>query len=124
MFEIQSKWVAAVLSGRITLPSPEMMMEDLTASYTMLEALGIPKRHTHKLGKIQSKYLDWISEECGCQLVEPWRKKQVDNGYGRLVSKPENYRDEWNDDDLIKEAYEDFASKKLISSLPSYFPES
>lgn len=53
MFEIQSKWVAAVLSGRVTLPSPEKMMEDLIASYAMLEALGIPKRHTHKLGKIQ-----------------------------------------------------------------------
>lgn len=53
MFEIQSKWVAAVLSGRVTLPSPEMMMEDVIASSAMLEALGIPKRHTHKLGKIQ-----------------------------------------------------------------------
>lgn len=53
MFEIQSKWVAAVLSGRVTLPAPEKMMEDLIASYAMLEALGIPKRYTHKLGKIQ-----------------------------------------------------------------------
>ncbi|XP_013612296.1 PREDICTED: flavin-containing monooxygenase FMO GS-OX2 [Brassica oleracea var. oleracea] len=124
MFEIQSKWVAAVLSGRVTLPAPEKMMEDLIASYAMLEALGIPKRHTHKLGKIQSNYLDWVAEECGCQLVEPWRTQLVDRGYGRLVSNPENYRDEWDDDDLIKEAYEDFASKKLISFLPSYFPKS
>lgn len=61
MFEIQSKWVAAILSGRVTLPAPEKMMEDLIASYAMLEALGIPKRHTHKLGKIQvrSRFPIW-----------------------------------------------------------------
>lgn len=73
---------------------------------------------------LQSNYLDWVAEECGCQPVEPWRTQQVDRGYGRLGSNPENYRDEWDDDNLIKEAYEDFASKKLISFLPSYFPKS
>nr|QWJ73361.1 aliphatic glucosinolate S-oxygenase 2-1 [Isatis tinctoria] len=124
MFEIQSKWVASVLSGRVTLPSPEKMMEDLLASYAMLDTLGIPKRHTHKLGKIQSNYLDWIAEECGCPPVEPWRSQQVDRGYQRLVSNPENYRDEWDDDELIQEAYEEFARKKLISCRPSYFPDS
>ncbi|ESQ29139.1 hypothetical protein EUTSA_v10023450mg [Eutrema salsugineum] len=123
MFEIQSKWVAAVLSGRVTLPSQEKMMEDLIASYATLEALGVPKRHTHRLGKIQCKYLNWIAEECGCELVEPWRGQQVDRGYERLVSNPEHYRDEWDDDDLIEEAYEDFARKKLISSRPSHYLE-
>jgi len=41
-----------------------------------------------------------------------------------MVSHPEIYRDEWDDDDLMEEAYKDFARKKLISSHPSYFLES
>ena len=53
MFEIQSKWVAAVLSRRVTLPTEDKMMEDISAWYASLDAVGIPKRYTHKLGKIQ-----------------------------------------------------------------------
>jgi len=53
MFEIQSKWVAAVLSRRVTLPTQDKMMEDISAWYASLDAVGIPKRYTHKLGKIQ-----------------------------------------------------------------------
>lgn len=62
MFEIQSKWVATVLSGRFTLPSQDKMMEDLIASYATLDELGVPKRYTHKLGKIQvSPLYDYMS---------------------------------------------------------------
>ncbi|XP_023643007.1 flavin-containing monooxygenase FMO GS-OX2 isoform X1 [Capsella rubella] len=132
MFEIQSKWVASVLSGRFTLPSQDKMMEDIISSYETLDALSLPKRYTHKLGKIQvlthfvskCEYLNWIAEECGCPHVEHWRNQEVVRGYQRLVSHPETYRDEWDDDDLMEEAYNDFANKKLISFNPSYFLES
>ncbi|CAA0309891.1 unnamed protein product [Arabidopsis thaliana] len=123
MFEIQSKWVAAVLSGRVTLPSPDKMMEDINAWYASLDALGIPKRHTHTIGRIQSEYLNWIAKESGCELVERWRGQEVDGGYLRLVAHPETYRDEWDDDELIEEAYNDFSKKKLISVDPSYYLE-
>ena len=56
MFEVQSKWVAAVLSGRVILPSVDEMMDDLKLSYETQEALGIPKRYTHKLGKSQVRH--------------------------------------------------------------------
>ncbi|KFK40595.1 hypothetical protein AALP_AA2G015900 [Arabis alpina] len=124
MFEIQSKWVAAILSGRITLPSPDKMMEDILAWYARLDALGIPKRKTHKLADFQCEYLNWIAKECGLSPVEQWREQQAIRGFQRLVSIPETYRDEWDDDDLIQEAYGDFARKKLISFRPSYYLES
>lgn len=124
MFEIQSKWVAAVLSGRVILPSQDKMMEDIIEWYATLDVLGIPKRHTHKLGKISCEYLNWIAEECHCSPVENWRIQEVERGFQRMVSHPEIYRDEWDDDDLMEEAYKDFARKKLISSHPSYFLES
>ena len=49
VFELQSKWVAGVLSERISLPSKAKMMEDVEAFYSELEAKEIPKRHTHKI---------------------------------------------------------------------------
>ena len=52
LFELQSKWVAWVLSGRIVLPSKEEMMEDVKAFYSKLEARGWPKRYTHNLFKL------------------------------------------------------------------------
>ncbi|AEE33979.1 flavin-monooxygenase glucosinolate S-oxygenase 4 [Arabidopsis thaliana] len=124
MFEVQSKWVAAVLSGRVTLPSVDEMMDDLKLSYETQEALGIPKRYTHKLGKSQCEYLDWIADLCGFPHVEHWRDQEVTRGYQRLGNQPETFRDEWDDDDLMEEAYEDFARLNLINFHPSRFLES
>ena len=53
LFELQSKWVARVLSGRIVLPSKEDMMEDVKAFYSKLEARGWPKRYTHNFSNYQ-----------------------------------------------------------------------
>ncbi|VVB00355.1 unnamed protein product [Arabis nemorensis] len=87
MFEVQSKWVATVLSGRC-------------------------------------EYLNWITEQCGFPHVEQWRIQEIVRGYQRLVFQPETFREEWDDDDLMKEAYEDFARQNLISFHPSRFLES
>ncbi|XP_016651230.1 PREDICTED: flavin-containing monooxygenase FMO GS-OX-like 5 isoform X1 [Prunus mume] len=57
-FELQSKWIAGLLSNRIALPSKEEMMEDIKAFYSLLEASGIPKRYTQNLGDCQFEYND------------------------------------------------------------------
>jgi len=53
MFELQSKWIAGVLSNRIALPSKEEMVEDAEAFYSSLEATGTPKRYTHNMAVLQ-----------------------------------------------------------------------
>ncbi|KAL9305868.1 Flavin-containing monooxygenase FMO GS-OX-like 6 [Arabidopsis thaliana] len=128
MFEIQSRWVASVLSGRVKLPSEEQMMEDVIAFYAKLKSLGIPKRFTHFLTDpqwtpmfeklkpheavliSQSEYFNWIAEQCGCSSIERWREEQ----YNIAIKKDDdNFRDEWDDDDqIIQEAYRDFAKFK------------
>ncbi|KAJ0248087.1 Flavin-containing monooxygenase FMO GS-OX5 [Hirschfeldia incana] len=118
MFELQSKWVAAVLSGRVTLPSEDKMMEDVTAFYAERDANGLPKRYTHKLGECQVDYLNWIAEQIGAPPVEQWRAEEVHGGYLRLATQSDTFRDKWDDDHLIVEAYEDFLRQKLISALP------
>ncbi|PON53841.1 Flavin monooxygenase-like [Parasponia andersonii] len=52
-FEFQSKWIAGVLSNRITLPKVEEMMEDVKTFYSELEISGVPKRSTQNLGDSQ-----------------------------------------------------------------------
>lgn len=49
IFELQSKWIAGVLSNRFALPSQDEMMEDVKAMYSLLEASGTPKRYTHNI---------------------------------------------------------------------------
>lgn len=59
--EFQSKWVAGLLSNRISLPSEEDMLEDVKAFYSVLESSGIPKRYTHNMGDYQVSHSNFVS---------------------------------------------------------------
>ncbi|XWS49769.1 hypothetical protein CRYUN_Cryun12cG0031200 [Craigia yunnanensis] len=116
LFEFQSKWIAGVLSARITLPSQKEMMEDIKAFYSTLEASGIPKRYTHCLGESKFEYYDWLASQCGCQGIEKWRKQMIDATVENIISlRPDTYRDEWEDQQLVLEAHEDFTKYTSIS---------
>ncbi|XP_020539717.1 flavin-containing monooxygenase FMO GS-OX-like 4 isoform X2 [Jatropha curcas] len=103
MFEFQSKWIAGVLSGRIVLPSQEEMMKDIEAFYLSLEASNISKRYTH----------DMSVSQCGFEELEEWRTEMFFAALKNLLLNPEKYRDEWEDDNLILEAIQDFTECNL-----------
>ncbi|KAF2325528.1 hypothetical protein GH714_029849 [Hevea brasiliensis] len=109
MFELQSKWIAGVLSGRIDLPSKEEMMEDVEAFYLQLEASNVPKSYTHNMGDSGFELSNWLGALCGCEGFEEWRMRMF---YASTILKrlrPYTYRDEGEDDDhLILEANQDF----------------
>ncbi|KAL0395321.1 UNVERIFIED_CONTAM: Flavin-containing monooxygenase FMO GS-OX-like 4 [Sesamum latifolium] len=117
LFEFQSKWIAGVLSGRIPLPSKEEMMTDTEAFYSSLEASGIPKRYTHRLDADQFEYDDWLAAKSGSPLTEEWRKKMYFAAGRRKRSMPEMYRDQWDDEDLISQAHEDFKQHSTAGSV-------
>ncbi|KAL6649022.1 hypothetical protein ACP70R_013246 [Stipagrostis hirtigluma subsp. patula] len=106
--QLQSNWVAGALSGRIQLPPKEEMMQDVQALYAELEAVGWPKRHTHCLKYNQFEYVDWLAEQCGHAKVEEWRKEMYDAASKKKVDCPETYREEWDDQHLLEQAYQDF----------------
>ncbi|OWM88390.1 hypothetical protein CDL15_Pgr003802 [Punica granatum] len=108
-FEFQSKWIAGVLSGKIALPSLKEMMENIEYFYAELEAAGIPKRYTHRQSKTQFLYNDWLADQCGIPGMEEWKKGMYSAASQNKLARPETYRDEWEDDDLVSRAYEDFA---------------
>ncbi|TVU31749.1 hypothetical protein EJB05_23447, partial [Eragrostis curvula] len=108
LFELQSKWVAGVLSGWIKLPSEDEMMKDVKTFYLSLEAWGWPKRYTHNLSNYQFEYDDCLAEQCGHPPIEEWRKLMYAANAKNKEARPESYRDEWDDDHLVAEANEDF----------------
>lgn len=110
-FEFQSEWIAGILSGRISLPSPDEMMKDVEAFYASLQASGVPKRYTHNMTGYQFEYNDWIATQCGSPKTEEWRKKMYSAASLGRKERPETYRDEWEDDDLVLQAYQDFTKQ-------------
>ncbi|XP_026394350.1 flavin-containing monooxygenase FMO GS-OX-like 3 [Papaver somniferum] len=108
IFELQSKWVAGVLSGRCSLPSEQQMIKDVKAFYLELEAAAFPKCYTHRLAEKQYDYSDWLAAESGCQPWEEWRKQMLKEHVSNYLTRPETYRDEWEDEYSILQAQEDF----------------
>lgn len=48
--ELQAKWVARVLSGKVPLPSEDSMMVSIDEDYYLrIEKAGKPKHHSHLL---------------------------------------------------------------------------
>lgn len=107
-FEVQSKWIAGVLSGRIALPSQEDMMEDVKIYYSELEASGVPKHHTHNLADSANDYNKWLASQCRCSCFEEWRIEMYSEILKNWRAMRNMYRDEWDDDHLILQAHEDF----------------
>ncbi|KAM0931685.1 hypothetical protein ACQ4PT_000189 [Festuca glaucescens] len=107
LFQLQSNWVAGVLSGRIELPSQEKMMHDVETFYLEMEARGCPKRYTHGLTPT-FEYEDWLVEQCGLEKIEEWRKVIHIAARTKVSDQPESYRDEWDDDHFLAQAHNDF----------------
>ncbi|GAB2211752.1 hypothetical protein Droror1_Dr00025086 [Drosera rotundifolia] len=109
LIELQSKWIAGALSGRIALPSQESMIKSVEALYSTLEAARVPKRYTHNLGGCQFEYYDRLAAECTCAPSEEWRKVMYSSTSMNRKVRPDAYRDEWEDDHMVLKAQEDFA---------------
>ena len=60
---------------------------------------------------LQFEYDDWLASECGIPGVEEWRKKMYNATRKNRKSRPDKYRDEWEDEDWMLEAHKDFARR-------------
>ncbi|KAI5082142.1 hypothetical protein GOP47_0001885 [Adiantum capillus-veneris] len=107
LMQLQSKWIAKALSGKVLLPSTEQMSEDVEEFYKNLEAKGIPKSKVHDLGSCQFEYDNWLADQCGCQAIEDWRIQIYINSSKRKRALPDSYRDEWTDQELHELAIAD-----------------
>ncbi|KAG0606057.1 hypothetical protein M758_9G109900 [Ceratodon purpureus] len=103
--ELQSRWIAMALSGKISLPSPQEMINLVQDFYAKLEASGKTKRLAHNLATSQYEYDNWLSDQTGSAPVETWRIKIYEATSRNKRHNPETYRDVWPDEDLHHEAF-------------------
>ncbi|XP_030468539.2 flavin-containing monooxygenase FMO GS-OX5-like [Syzygium oleosum] len=101
--ELQSKWVAKVLSGELVLPSEEEMMSSVQEHYQRIEELGWPKRHTHKLEMEKFEYEKWLVGQLGLPPFEQWREKMGFAVFKFLQSSDQNWRDTWDVEKWMQE---------------------
>ncbi|KAL2921024.1 Flavin-containing monooxygenase FMO GS-OX5 [Bienertia sinuspersici] len=87
-----------------SLPSEENMMEDTEALSSELEAKGVPRHHTHNIHGFE----DWLAAQSGSPAIEEWRKGMLFRMISRVLNLPGTYRDVFDDEDLVTQAYEDF----------------
>ncbi|KAK9716420.1 hypothetical protein RND81_06G231700 [Saponaria officinalis] len=114
LFELQSKWIAGVLSERISLPSEETMMLDVEAFYSKLEASNVPKRHTHRLNDFKFELEDWLAKECGCPPIAEWRKNMFHSSLTSFIAQPETYRNELDCSEVLYEQAEQEFRQYLV----------
>ncbi|XP_057531449.1 flavin-containing monooxygenase FMO GS-OX5-like isoform X2 [Amaranthus tricolor] len=92
MLELQSKWIARVLSTKVALPSKEEMMADVQEYYQQMTTLGLPKHLTHYLQNFE-EYLDWLAAQVGTSSLQ-WRKELYKETVKRLLNNDNGYRDD------------------------------
>ncbi|XP_059318259.1 flavin-containing monooxygenase FMO GS-OX5-like isoform X1 [Lycium ferocissimum] len=97
MLEVQAKWIAKVLSGKVLLPSEEEMLADVEDHNRQLEEAGIPKRHTHRLNFHEVKYMDWVAAQVGLPPVDAGIKEMHSSIYKFAAEVGyDRYRDLWD----------------------------
>ncbi|CAL5092134.1 unnamed protein product [Urochloa decumbens] len=102
-FEAQARWVAQVLSGRRSLPSPEEMLRSVEEYHRAREVAGVPKRHTHNIA-FDWEYCDEFGEKhCGFPRLEEWKKELIWSSIRSTLDHPESCRDDYHDSDLVLE---------------------
>ncbi|KAF2596397.1 hypothetical protein F2Q68_00007160 [Brassica cretica] len=101
-FEAQAKWIAQVLSGKLSLPSSDHMLQSVADFYRSRDLAGVPKHNTHDIADFT--YCDKYADYVGFPHLEEWRKllclSALDNSQENL----ETYRDSWDDHELLQEA--------------------
>ncbi|KAL0040488.1 hypothetical protein WJX77_008534 [Trebouxia sp. C0004] len=105
-FELQSKLVARVLSGRAQLPSRPQMVQDVADFYQKLIDCGVPVRYTHNQADImpvnQWAYNAKLAEICGPDVPKQpdWLQALYAATSVHILGRPDSFRDEWGPQEI------------------------
>ena len=123
-FELQSRWIARVLSGAAAdvasdvasdvawggLPSRPSMALAAATFEASLATNAIPRRHAHQMGESQFAYNDSLSAKCGEPPLPAWRAEMYRATGLRKRAMPTAYRDgplPWSDESAREDAREE-----------------
>jgi hypothetical protein len=109
--ELQSRWVAKMLSGAIQPPSTEeLQRERQRLEQEVIEPNGsVAKRHAHVLGPKQFSYNDRLSELIGERPLPSWRERMHTEASKVKREIPADYKDAASpvSEELLAEAHAD-----------------
>ena len=74
LFHYQTNFIASILSGEKTLPSPEEMLSDLQKDREERREKGLPEKYAQMMGEMQWEYCSTIASLSGQPLDFPIRK--------------------------------------------------
>ena len=69
LYDCQVRFVLAMLTGTLTLPSKDDMNLSIKKDYTERLASGMPPRYSHHMGPRQWGYNDMLAEEAGFKKI-------------------------------------------------------
>ncbi|KAK3242162.1 Flavin-containing monooxygenase FMO GS-OX5 [Cymbomonas tetramitiformis] len=121
-FELQAKYIARALSGRLELPSAKEMQAAISEWEKCLAPEGPrPRHHAHMLGDEQFAYNNRLCAACGVEPLAAWRESMYYATGKNKRARPEEYRDIWTDEALREEArqVEERAGRLPVVSLSS-----
>lgn len=94
LFEMQSKWFGHVLAGKLELPAPRLMFDDIDRAIADMNARGIPQRHFHKLGDRQTDYYNRLASDCGEPPLPEWFAQLAAEAQQRRMASPVDFREQ------------------------------
>ncbi|XP_039069148.1 flavin-containing monooxygenase FMO GS-OX5-like isoform X2 [Hibiscus syriacus] len=101
--ELQSKWVAKVLSSKLELPTQEAMICSVEEFYNEMEKDGWPKHHTHNLLYKEPRHIGWLVAQMDIELPIWLKNTTVASYLKELFSYGDKFRDLWDIDKWIQE---------------------
>ncbi|KAF5446223.1 hypothetical protein F2P56_031865, partial [Juglans regia] len=97
IIELQSRWLAKVLSGKLALPCQEEMASSVEELYQHMKESGRPKHHTHQFQQNKFDYENWLVKQLGLPPLEDWREQLYFYAMKKITSEAgDDYRDTWD----------------------------
>ncbi|KAL4364126.1 hypothetical protein GQ457_04G032500 [Hibiscus cannabinus] len=98
VLELQAKWVAKVLCGKLKLPTQEEMAYSVEQFYCQMEKRGWPKRFTHNLQHDEVEYKAWLAAQLRVNLPKLMKQVTVFSLVKARSRLRDDYRDTWDVD--------------------------
>ncbi len=123
---MQAKAIARILAEKVSLPSEQAMLADISAFYSRLAFLGQPIRYAHNQGDVmpaeldQWAYNDSLADWAGIEKAPQWRRDLHTLLQNVIFDRPETFRDCWTDRE--KAAFQT-AEKACLAMLQKHIPE-
>ena len=92
LFEMQSRWFARGMAGKMKLPGQEEIRKANDLLLQGFKEENVPQHHFHRLGDGQTDYINMLASQCGAEPVPQWYVGLALEAQKARVADPEGFR--------------------------------